>query len=169
MFKKILVASAFVLSVTSTAFAAPVKEGVTAPGFTLPALKNVDSGSKLSLENYLGEVVYIDFWASWCGPCRQSLPVLNELRAKYHEKGFEVLAVNIDEDVSDAEGFLKQYPVTYPILSDPESSLPGVYQPPGMPTAYLVDKKGVVRYVHEGFNKGDEKEIEEHIQALLAE
>lgn len=169
MLKRLLIASATLFVVTSFAHAKPVSSGAEAPDFSLPVLQNSSSGTEMTLSSMKGKVVYVDLWASWCGPCRVSLPILNGIREKYSADGFEVLAVNIDEDSMDAVDFLTKHPVSYPVLLDPESSVPSVYEPKGMPTAYLIDKNGVVRYVHASFNKGDEVEIEEKILKLLAE
>ena len=98
----------------------------------------------------------MDIWASWCGPCRKSLPILNEIRRKYLSQGFEVVAVNVDEKLSDALTFLDKYP-DYPVLLDPKGSLAQAYQLQGMPTAYLIDEKGVIIYKHVGFKIKDQK------------
>lgn len=145
-----------------------VDSGHLAPNFKLPGLQNTPGAQFVSLSDYKGKVVYLDFWASWCGPCRVSLPILNELREEYGPKGFEVLAVNIDEDQLAAVDFLSKYSVSYPILADPEGSVPAVYQPKGMPTAYLIDKEGRVNFVHSGFKKKDVAKIRSHIEKLLA-
>ena len=169
MLNRLIAASAVLLFLTANANAAPVASGTAAPNFTLPALEGKAPGAPISLDSMKGKVVYLDFWASWCGPCRVSLPILDGLQKQYSELGFEVVAVNIDEELSDALGFLEEFPVSYTVLLDPSSSAPGVYEPQGMPTAYLIDKSGVVRDVHTGFNKGDEVEIEAKIKKLLAE
>ena len=169
MLNRLIAASAVFLFLSSNVNAAPVATGAAAPNFSLPALEGSAAGAPVSLESFKGKVVYLDFWASWCGPCRVSLPILDGLHKQYSELGFEVVAVNIDEELSDALGFLEQFPVSYSVLLDPSSSAPGVYEPQGMPTAYLIDKNGVVRDVHTGFTKGDEVEIEAKIKKLLAE
>lgn len=166
MFKRLLTTGIFLFSVSLESFAVDV--GATPPAFSLPALKNA-TVDNISLDAYKGKVVYVDFWASWCGPCRQSLPILNDIRAKYHAKGFEVIAINIDENKADAMGFLAKYPVDYPIAADPKSKTPEMYKIKGMPTAYIIDRKGKVRHVHEGFKKSDASEIEFMIQEYLAE
>ena len=138
--------------------------GQTAPNFKLPGIK---TGNLMSLKSLRGKVVYLDFWASWCGPCRQSLPLLNDLRKELRRKGFEVLAVNLDEEKSDAKAFLKQFPVSYPVLLDPKGKVPLKYDLPGMPTSYLIDRKGKIRKVHVGFKKQDMSKIRKEVMSLL--
>ncbi|WP_096084858.1 TlpA disulfide reductase family protein [Agaribacterium haliotis] len=163
---RILVALLFCVS--AQAFAA-VSEGNLAPNFKLPGLKNTETGAMVSLSDYKGKVVYLDFWASWCGPCRVSLPLLNDMYKELAPKGFEVVAVNIDETQADAVNFLTEYPVDYPVLADPEGSVPAVYEPKGMPTSYLIDRSGRVQIVHTGFKKGDLPAIRSKIETLLAQ
>lgn len=140
--------------------------GDTAPDFKIPRL---EAKGQIDLKRYRGKVVYVDFWASWCGPCRQSLPILNQIRKDYRSKGFEVIAINLDEEREDAMAFLKQFPVSYPTARDTTGKVPESYGLQGMPTAYLVDKKGRVQLVHEGFKKSDDAELRHHIKQLLAQ
>jgi len=141
-----------------------VSAGEKAPNFSLPGIK---TGNPMSLKSLRGKVVYLDFWASWCGPCRQSLPMLNDLRNELRKQGFEVLAVNLDEDKEDAKAFLKQFPVSYPVLLDPKGKTPQKYELPGMPTSYLIDRKGRVKSVHIGFKKQDINKIRQEVLNLL--
>ncbi|QIZ85782.1 TlpA family protein disulfide reductase [Bermanella marisrubri] len=141
-----------------------IEKGQTAPNFRLPLL---DSQKKVSLKQYRGKVVYVDFWASWCGPCRQSLPLLTKLRAEMKKQPFEVLAINLDEEVDAAKGFLKQYPVNYPVLLDPEGNVAAQYQLPGMPTSFIVDKRGRIKHVHVGFKPQDIDKIRQQVKSLL--
>lgn len=138
--------------------------GDPAPGFKLPLLTQKGT---LSLSQYRGKVVYLDFWASWCGPCRKSLPLLNDLRQQLQDQPFEVLAINLDEDIKDARQFLKQFPVSYPTLHDSQGDSPQRYQVRGMPTSYLIDKQGKLRAVHAGFKPSDMKKIRRQVSALL--
>ena len=152
----------FVLSFNTQA----VKVDDQAPNFMLPML---EGGNNLTLKQFQGKVVYLDFWASWCGPCRQSLPMMNDLRNSLKSKGFEVLAINLDEETDAAKAFLKQYPVQYPIVVDKSGKTPEMYAIPGMPTAYLIDRRGNVREVHTGFKESDMPRIERKIKELLRE
>ena len=143
-----------------------VESGQPAPAFEGASLRG---GDALRLESYRGKVVYLDFWASWCGPCRQSLPQLEKLRNEIKARGFEVIAINVDENPQDGLNFLKKYPVTYPIVQDSHGVLAQLYDVKGMPSSYLIDRKGVVRYVHQGFNKKDLPPLREAVEQLVGE
>lgn len=141
-----------------------VEAGNKAPNFKL---RHLQSGKVASLSQFRGKVVYLDFWASWCGPCRRSLPLLNGLRQELKRSGFEVVAVNLDENINEAKRFLRQFPVNYPVLLDPKGKVANRYGLPGMPTSYLIDKKGKVRAVHLGFKKKDINKIKKQVVHLL--
>lgn len=148
-----------------------VETGTAAPDFTLPPLRATDGSTDISLADFRGKVVYVDFWASWCAPCIVSIPLLNELRNRYVAEGkpFEVLAVNVDSEPEDGIDFLLDQPVDYVVVSDPAGKTPALYQVPGMPTSYLVDATGQVRLVHEGFKRSDIELIEAEVAKLLGE
>jgi thiol-disulfide isomerase/thioredoxin len=141
-----------------------VNVGDEAPAFKLPRL---ETQGDIQLKFYRGKVVYVDFWASWCGPCRLSLPELNTLRKKYRKQGFEVIAINLDEEKEEAMEFLKEFPVAYPTARDAEGTTPEKYGLRGMPTAYLVDRQGNINMIHEGFKKSDSQALSAHIATLL--
>ncbi|MDJ0850203.1 MAG: TlpA disulfide reductase family protein [Myxococcota bacterium] len=145
--------------------AAAVEEGQKAPSFSAPPL---EGDGPISLDRYKGKVVYLDFWASWCGPCLVSLPLLDELRREFPPDRFQVVAVNVDRDVARARRFLKKRPVGYPSATDPEGRIPEKFGIETMPTSFLIDAKGVVRHVHAGFRKGDIDDIRKRIKALMA-
>lgn len=150
------------LAFASTSVA--IEKGQAAPNFRLPLL---DSKKKVSLKQYRGKVVYVDFWASWCGPCRQSLPLLTKLRTEMKKQPFEVLAINLDEETAAAKGFLREYPVNYPVLLDPEGQVASQYQLPGMPTSFILDKRGRIQHVHVGFKPQDIDKIRQQVKSLL--
>jgi peroxiredoxin len=143
--KTIGVAVAMVLA--SAVALAGVQKGQHAPDFSLPALK----GGTTSLASLRGKVVLIDFWAQWCEPCKKELPALDKLAKEYAGKGVTVVAVNIDKQRDNAERMVKQLGLSLDVLLDPSGSVAGQYDLPKMPTSFVVDKKGIVRYVNEGF------------------
>jgi thiol-disulfide isomerase/thioredoxin len=126
-------------------------------------------GTQVSLEQFKGQVVMINFWATWCGPCRQEMPLLDQLYAKYKPMGFTLLGVNVEPDSTLASGFLQKTPVTFPILFDTKSEVSKLYQVAGMPSTSIVDRKGNLRWVHKGYKPGDENEYLNQIRALVRE
>ncbi len=142
-----------------------VEIGQPAPQFTLPILKN---DSPISLKQFVGKIVYLDFWASWCAPCKTSFPLLNKLHAKFKTQGFDVIAVNLDENKDLAEKFLQEVPVDFTVLRDSNGEWADKYVVDSMPTSFIIDKNGVVQKIHHGFVAEDIKEIEAKINELLA-
>jgi thiol-disulfide isomerase/thioredoxin len=144
--------------------------GSEAPRFGLPGLRTQDGGT-IDLNNYRGKVVYVDFWASWCAPCVISTPLLNQLRHDLVQAGqpFEILAINVDKDPEDGIDFLLDEPVEYVTVSDPNGKTPAAYEVKGMPTAFLLDKTGKIRFIHQGFKASDIDVIKAEAQKLLAE
>jgi peroxiredoxin len=136
-----------------------------APDFKLP----VRSGQSMSLSDLKGQVVLINFWASWCGPCRKEMPVLDQLYQRYKPLGFTLLGVNVEEDSTAAETWLRDTPVTFPILFDRKNSVSKLYDVTAMPSTVLVDRQGHVRYLHFGYNPGTENEYQDQIRGLVRE
>lgn len=126
-------------------------------------------GQTVSLERLRGSVVLLDFWATWCEPCGQSLPFYEALNQRYASRGFVVLAVSVDEEVSAVKAFLDKTPLSLQILLDPKHEVVERFKPPKMPTAYLIDREGKLRLVHEGFTAADRSTIEAKIVSLLDE
>jgi thiol-disulfide isomerase/thioredoxin len=153
--------AALVIATRATALG----DGSKAPEFKSPAL---DGGKVLSLAAYRGKVVYLDFWASWCPPCLTSLPLLEQLRKEFPADQFQILAVNVDQDVAKARKFIQKTGVGYPSATDPKGRLPEMYGIETMPTSFLIDRNGVIRYVHHGFRKGDVGPLREQIAKLVA-
>lgn len=122
----------------------------------------------LDLQRFRGRVVLVDFWASWCAPCRQSFPWLNAMQAKYADKGLVVVAVNVDRERTDAEGFLEEVPAKFEIVYDPNGDLAAQYQVPGMPSSYVFGPTGELLSKHIGFRQAQRDEREQELQRLLA-
>jgi thiol-disulfide isomerase/thioredoxin len=137
--------------------------GQTAPVFTLPTAK----GDPVALDKLRGKVVYVDFWASWCGPCRRSFPWMNDMQQKYGSKGFVVVGINVDKKRSDADKFLAQVPANFTIGFDEAGATPSAYAVKGMPSSYLIDAKGNVVYVERGFLDEHKAELEQKIASLV--
>lgn len=145
----------------------PAAEAVKA-GQPLPPLAPLLAGQKLP--DTAGKVVLVDFWASWCVPCKASFPVLNKLQAQYAAKGLVVLGIGVDEDAADFKKFAATMKTTFPLVHDASHEAAGKFNPPTMPTSYLIDRKGIIRFIHHGFKGAKtEKEYTGEIEALLAE
>jgi thiol-disulfide isomerase/thioredoxin len=136
-----------------------------APQFTLAAR----GGRDVSLAQYHGQVVMINFWASWCGPCRQEMPLLESIYKKYKGAGFTLLGVNVEPDSKAADEWLKQTPVSFPILYDRDSKVSKLYDVAGMPSTAIIDRSGKLRMLHRGYKPGDENEYLDSIRALIRE
>lgn len=114
-----------------------------------------------------GRVVYLDFWASWCGPCAQAFPFLNALQMEFGERGLVVVGVNVDETPADALRFLQQIPAAFAVGADPAGTCPRAFGVEAMPSSYLIDRSGVIRYVHFGFRAGDAPDLRRRVDQLL--
>lgn len=117
--------------------------------------------------HYKGKVLYLDFWASWCVPCRATFPLMNELRQTYSDEELAIVAVNLDGQRRNADEFLRQYPAKFSVLFDPEGVLASRYQLPGMPTSYTYDKHGMLVHTHIGFQKNDADAVRSRMAKLL--
>ena len=165
--RELLFASVLTLGTLIGPAAMALEQGEQAPDFTLPDIQ--DGKPTISLSALRGKTVYVDFWASWCTPCLRSMPLINELYAKYREHGFEVVAINVDDPVDDGREFLLDTPLDYLIAADTESSVLEQYGVIGMPTSYLIDPQGVVRLGHMGFKDKDIEIIEKELTQVLDE
>lgn len=148
----------------ATQVPAAVPSGV-APDFTLKSL----DGRNLRLQEQRGRVVLINFWASWCGPCRQEMPHLNRLYDKYRASGFELFAVNVDEDPGKAVGLAAKLGLNFPVLHDAEKKVSRLYDLAAMPSTVLIDRDGRVRHLHRGYRDGFEDIYDRQIRELLKE
>ena len=138
-----------------------------APDFTLKSLE----GSNLRLDEYKGQVVLINFWATWCGPCRQELPLLDRIHQRYQDAGFAVLGINVEgaSKADEAQAMVSKAGVTFPVLVDEGQQVSELYALEAMPTSVVVDRDGVVRYVHLGYKPGDEAKYLEVVKQLIRE
>jgi cytochrome c biogenesis protein CcmG, thiol:disulfide interchange protein DsbE len=155
---KLLLTLALAGIITSLAVADP------APNFQLMDRNN----HKVTLDSLRGKVVYLDFWASWCVPCKQSFPWMSALRAQYGEDKLAVVAVNLDKKRGPVLDFLDKNPATFTIVFDPDGKVAESYQVKGMPSTYLIDKDGNIQHTHIGFRDGDKAELSTKIEELLA-
>lgn len=152
-------------TVAAASLAASDLTGQTAPDF---ALKSA-TGENLRLSEYRGDVVMINFWATWCGPCRQEMPLLDDLYARYKRVGFNLLGVNIDDDAGRAMQMVEDLGVNFPVVFDDAKEVSRLYQVEAMPVTVLVDRQGTVRYVHHGYKPGYEEKYLTAIRSLLRE
>ncbi len=145
--------------------AVEIVPGAAAPEFTLKSLK----GPNLSLKEYRGQVVMINFWATWCGPCRQEMPALNTLYEKYRRAGFVLFGINVDAESVNAVQMADKLRVAYPILFDTDKKASVLYQINAMPMTIIIDRDGKVRYVKKGYHAGYEENYQTQIRGLLKE
>lgn len=161
----VLCASVFALLALASSGQAAVTLNKTAPDFTLKAKQ----GGNFRLSEHRGEVLFINFWASWCGPCRQEMPLLEELHQRYESAGFKVIGITIDEDTSEADALLAKIPVSFPVLYDPKSDISRLFDVDAMPTSVVIDRNGNMRYLHRGYKPGYEDEYRAQIRELIRE
>ncbi len=131
---------------------------------SLPA---TEAGAALDLGAYRGRVVVVDFWASWCAPCRRSIPWLNEMRARYGDRGLVVIGVNVDADARDAERFIREVPIDFEVVYDPQGTLAAQYALEGMPSSYVYSRDGELVARHLGFQNARRAEYEALLARLL--
>jgi len=161
IFKGVALAAMFASAAFSASSSGP------APGFSLSGR----GGKTIDLAQFKGQVVMINFWATWCGPCRQEMPLLQDIYAKYKPMGFTMLAVNVEPDQKDADAWLAKLakPVTFPIAYDVDSKVSKLYKVETMPSTVIVDRKGNLRWMHRGYKAGAENEYLDQIRALVRE
>jgi cytochrome c biogenesis protein CcmG/thiol:disulfide interchange protein DsbE len=151
-----------VLSVSGL-LSASLVNAAEAPTFAV----QTDAGT-LSIKDFKNQVVYLDFWASWCGPCRQSFPWMNEMQARYGDQGFRVVAINLDDERANADRFLTEIQANFDIGYDPEGKTAEMYGLKVMPSSYLIDRDGNLVLAHKGFKTRDTVSMETKIKELVA-
>jgi thiol-disulfide isomerase/thioredoxin len=139
-----------------------VEIGGDAPEFDLPG-----RAGTVKLSDFKGKIVYLDFWASWCGPCRLSFPWMSEMQSRYGDKGLRVIGVNVDQKLENANSFLKEHPAGFDVLFDQAGKTPQSYEIKGMPTSLLIGPDGKVIMVHMGFKESQRNELERQIKVAL--
>ncbi len=139
--------------------------GEKLPNCMLKSLNNVPT----NFHDYEGKVLYVDFWASWCGSCQQSFPFLNQLAHEFGEQGLHIVGVNLDEKIDDTQAFLAHHPSKFTIANHGGEQCAKSFDVQAMPTSYLIDKHGVIRQIHQGFREGEMAELKTQIAQLLAE
>jgi len=151
----------FLLSLTSLAFASNniISEA--------PAIKLPGQTAEVVLSDFKGKVVYLDFWASWCLPCKKSFPWMQDIQHSYADQGFEIIAINLDKDREKAEQFLKDMQVDFTVAFDESGESASAYKLKGMPSTYLIGRDGKVYASHVGFRDTDKQQLEQAIQGLL--
>ncbi|MGH7456121.1 MAG: peroxiredoxin family protein [bacterium] len=137
--------------------------GKKAVEFTLPDV----SGGEVTLQSFRGKVVLLNFWATWCGPCREELPELDRVQEKFRKRGLAVVAVTVDNELENIRGFLKKYDLDLQALWDRRKKVADAYKVEKMPSSYLIDRNGVIRFVHLGYNAEELKHIEAEIDEML--
>ena len=143
----------------------------TQPGEPAPVFQGapLTGRAAIRLEDYRGKVVYLDFWASWCAPCRLSLPWMERMHREFGAAGLEIIAVNVDEKTAEALRFLKRFPVGFPVIADKQGEIAALYNVQDMPSSYLIDRAGVVREVQHGFSRAHTTRLRTAIATLLRE
>jgi thiol-disulfide isomerase/thioredoxin len=154
----------FAMAFNSLAFAVDV--GQAMPSCTV---SSIGETTTVTLNQYKGKVLYVDFWASWCGPCVKSFPFLNEMHGQLKDQGLQVIGINLDENADDAKAFLTKIPASFTVVTDASKQCAKDFEVKAMPSSYIVDRKGIVRHIHLGFRPGEANEIKELVGKLLSE
>lgn len=164
---KALIQTAILLIATLASHSQALSPQQMAPDFTLPNLET--TSQNISLSDYRGQIVLVDFWAAWCGPCRKSMPMLEGLYHSQKDKGFTILAISLDDSASTARQFASQFQISYPLLLDAEAAVSDTYGVIGMPTSYLIGRNGELLWKHQGFQPKDMATITEKVETALAQ
>lgn len=160
LIKALLWLSAFSLS----PYVLAVEKGGNMPACVLATM--ADNGA-VNLNQYKEKVLYVDFWASWCGPCAKSFPFLNGLHQQLQGQGLQIVAVNLDENPDDAKAFLAKYPANFTVAADVSKQCAKDFDVKAMPSSYIVDRKGIVHHVQLGFKPGEAQDLQKMVEMLL--
>ncbi|MFH0342025.1 MAG: TlpA family protein disulfide reductase [Chromatiales bacterium] len=166
MHLRIIAVSCAALALTLAANTPAAEAGQAAPNCSLTPLSE---GQRYDMRQLRGKVVYVDFWASWCSPCAQSFPFLNDLDSELRGRGLHVLGINLDEKPDDAKAFLEKHPANFSVAVDADGQCPRDFGVQAMPSSYLVDRQGIIRHVHLGFRRGEAEQLRGLVEQLLAE
>jgi len=159
----------FILTLMAIA-AAPVLSGAAGDIGDPAKLEAVlINGQKVDLEQWKGKVVMVNFWATWCGPCQQEMPLLDQMYKKYKPAGFTLIGVNVDKEAPAVKDLMARKPVSFPVLLDPANEVSKAYHVNEMPSSVIIDRKGEIRYIHRGYRPGDENEYQDRIRQLIRE
>jgi peroxiredoxin len=145
--------------------ASAADSGGPAPPFSLSSV----SGEPSTLSQFKGQVVMVNFWATWCGPCQQEMPLLDQMYKKYKPAGFTLIGVNVDKEAPAVKELLARKPVSFPVLLDPANQVSKAYHVDEMPSSVIIDRKGAIRYIHRGYKPGDENDYQDRIRQLIRE
>ncbi len=163
---KLLIATALLLTISvPPSHASSQQISGKAPNFTLKSR----SGKNIKLSELRGQVVMINFWASWCAPCRQEMPLLEKIYKKYKRLGFTLLGVNVEQNTRAAKNWLKNVNVSFPVLFDSSNKTSKLYKVSAMPTTVIIDRNGNMRYLHKGYKPGYEQSYKKQVRKLLRE
>jgi thiol-disulfide isomerase/thioredoxin len=157
------------MSLATVALLLPAAAGHAAETVPPCALTLNATGQAASFDSFRGQVLYVDFWASWCGPCQLSFPFMNDVQRDFGKQGLHVIALDMDEKAADAAGFLDRHPADFDIAKGPNTQCAKDIGVAAMPTSYLVDRSGAIRLVHKGFRPGDVAELRAKLEELIAE
>jgi thiol-disulfide isomerase/thioredoxin len=152
---------------TQVLIAAEIKQ--EAPNCVLAPLGESEQSEQVAISQLQGKVIYVDFWASWCAPCAKSFPFLNELHHEFDDQELHIVGINLDEKLSDAQDFLAKIPASFDIMTDPDQQCAKSFDLKGMPSSFLIDQNGVIRYVHLGFRSGDVEQLRVQVEKILKE
>lgn len=131
------------------------------------ALSPIGEGQNVNLSQYKGKVIYVDFWASWCGPCAKSFPFLNKMHEELKDKGLQIVGVDLDENLDDGKAFLTSHPASFQVLADVSKQCARDFDVQAMPSSYIIDKQGGIHHVHLGFKDGEAQDVRAMVEKLL--